>query len=450
MASESGSGIGRQPGRGVAAAEGVAGVRVLELGHRADVARGQPLDLDPLLALLDRQVVELLRRLVLRVPDLLAVPDVAGVQAEQGHVAHVRLGHGLEHPAHQGRLGRRRALGRRGQQLDHLPEQGPETIGLGGAAAEQRHDLAGQHRLLHRADELLAGDLLAGEIPLDEIVVGRGDGLGQVLAVLPVALLVLRRDGDDLVLALARALLVQVTVPGEQVDDPVEIGPVADRDLDRHHLRRQMGPHVGEDPLEVRVLLVHEADEQDAGQMQLIEDFPDLFGPNLDPAGAAHHDHGGVGGVQAGDDFAEVVEVARGIDEVELGVHPLGVAEREVDRVLAGDFVGGVIGEGRSVSGTAMAPAGAGHPSQCIHERRLSTAAVADERHVSDGLGAIDLHGLHLLTRVEFSRWRPPPELSIHRRLQSVATCVPDASVLEPTRSPAGLMPRLRFGRPVR
>ena len=106
--------------------------------------------------------------------------------------------------------------------------------------------------------------------------------------------------------------------------------------------------------------------------MQLVEDLPDLFGAHLHPAGAAHHDHGGVGGVQAGDDFAEVVEVARGVDEVELGVHPLGVAEGEIDRVLPGDFVGGVIGEGGAVFDAAVAPAGAGHPGERVDERRLA------------------------------------------------------------------------------
>ena len=88
-----------------------------------------------------------------------------------------------------------------------------------------------------------------------------------MVAVLPVARLVFGGDGDHLVLALERALLVEMAVAGEEVDDPMELGPVADRDLHRHHLRRQMGLHVGEDPFEVRVLLVHERNEQDAGQM---------------------------------------------------------------------------------------------------------------------------------------------------------------------------------------
>ena len=63
------------------------------------------------------------------------------------------------------------------------------------------------------------------------------------------------------------------------------------------------------------------------GQVQLVADLPGLFGAHLDPPGTAQYDDGGVGGVQAGDDFAEVVEISRGVDEVDLGIEPLGVAQ---------------------------------------------------------------------------------------------------------------------------
>ncbi len=149
VATASGRGRGGRRTGSVALAEGVPGVGVAQLGHRADVAGIQPLDLDPLLALLDREVVQLLGRLVLRVPDLLAVPELAAVEPEQGDVADVRLGEGLEHPAHQRRLDRRLHFRGRGKQLDHLLEQRPEPVGERRAAAEERHDLAGEHRPLH-------------------------------------------------------------------------------------------------------------------------------------------------------------------------------------------------------------------------------------------------------------------------------------------------------------
>ena len=123
VASDSGSGMGGSR-TGASRRQNVSPVCVsLSLATEPMSPALSALDLDPLLALLDRQVVELLGHLVLGVPDLVAVAELAGVEAEQGHVAHVRLGHGLEHPPHQRRLDRRRALGRRGEQLHHLPEQ---------------------------------------------------------------------------------------------------------------------------------------------------------------------------------------------------------------------------------------------------------------------------------------------------------------------------------------
>ncbi len=385
----------------VALAEGVAGVGVAQLGDRSDIAGVQPLHLDPLLTLLDGEMVQLLRRLVLGVPDLGAVGELTVVEAEQGHVAHVGLGDGLEDPSQERRVAvgggvGRHHLGRRREELDHLLEQSPEAVGQGRAAAEERHDLARQHRLLHRADELLAGDLLAAQVALDQLVVGGGHRLGELLVVLLIALLVLRRDRHHLVLALDRALLVVVAVAGEEVDDPVEVGAVADRHLHRDHLGREVRLHVLEHALEVRVLLVHERDEQHPGEVELVADLPGLLGADLDAAGTAQHDHGGVGRVQRGHDLAEIVEVAGGVDQVDLGVEPLGVAEGQVDRMLALDLVGGIVGEGGAVLDAAVAPAAAGHPGEPVDQRRLATRAMADERHIPDGVGAIDLHGLHL------------------------------------------------------
>ena len=135
--------------------------------------------------------------------------------------------------------------------------------------------------------------------------------------------------------------------------------------------------------------------------MQLVAEFPDLFGAHLDPSRPAQHDDGGIGRVQAADDFAEVVEISRGIDEVELGVEPFGVAEAQIDGVLAFDFVGGIIGERGTVFDGAVAPAGTGNEGERVDQGCLTARAVPNERHVSYGVGAIDLHGLHLLGWVE-------------------------------------------------
>ncbi len=192
----------------------------------------------------------------------------------------------------------------------------------------------------------------------------------------------------------------------------MEVVPVAHRDLYRDHLGRQMGLHVIEDPLEVGVLLVHQRNEEDPGQVQLVADFPDFLGAHLHPARAAEDHDGGIGRVQAADHLAEVVEISGSVDEVDLGVEPLGVAEAEIDGMLAVDFVGGVVGERGAVFDRAVAPAGAGNEGERVNQGCLAAGAVPDERHISYGAGAIDLHGLHLLRWVGFPRWRGGARLS--------------------------------------
>ena len=119
-----------------------------------------------------------------------------------------------------------------------------------------------------------------------------------------------------------------------------------------------MCPHVGKDPLEVGVVLVHLAHEEEPRQVPGVAHLPDLLGPHLDAAHAAQHHDRGIRGVQRSHRFAEEVEVAGGVEQVELGVHPLGVGQAEADRVLAGNFVGSVIGEGRAILDVSVAPAG--------------------------------------------------------------------------------------------
>src|SRR6188472_3169017 len=136
--------------------------------------------------------------------------------------------------------------------------------------------------------------------------------------------------------------------------------------------------------------------------MQLVADFPNFLGAHLHPSRPAENDDGGIGGMQAGDDLAEVVEVTRGVDEIDLGVQPLGVADGQIDGVFAFDFVGRIVGERGTVFDGTVASAGAAYEGQGIYQGRLSASPVPDKRHVSYGVGAIDLHGLHLLGKVYF------------------------------------------------
>jgi hypothetical protein len=128
------------------------------------------------------------------------------------------------------------------------------------------------------------------------------------------------------VLSVLGALLVEVAMTGEQIDDAVEIGAVPDRNLHRDDLGREVLAHILEHPLEIRMLLVHLGDEKHPGQVQPVADFPCLFGADLHPTHPAQHDHRRIGGIQAGHGLSEEIQKAGSVDEIDLGIQPFGVA----------------------------------------------------------------------------------------------------------------------------
>src|SRR5207249_8087503 len=279
--------------------------------------------------------------------------------------SHVRLGHRLEHlsderPAvfrlqHESlrappllRL-HRRALVRRGEQLHQLGQEGSHPVGQLRRPAEQRKQLALRHPFLHGPDRFVTPDLGAAQVALEERVIGLGDALDQLLRVLIEPPLVLRGNVLLHVFPRLRPLLVQVALLREQVDDPMEVGALAHGDLHRDHLRRQTLLDLAVDPFEVGVLLVHQGDEKQARDASVFTVVPDLFRPHLDATGRRNDHYAAVRRIDARERLAREVEVARGVDEVELRVHPLSHADGEVDGVLALDFVGSVVGESGAV-----------------------------------------------------------------------------------------------------
>ena len=112
--------------------------------------------------------------------------ELAGVEPEEGDVAHVRLGHGLEDPADQRRAPPAAVhLGRRREQLDHLLEQRAERR----RSARRCRRRAGRSRpasiaFLTAPMNCSRGISSPAQVALDQLVVGGGHRLGQLLGVL--------------------------------------------------------------------------------------------------------------------------------------------------------------------------------------------------------------------------------------------------------------------------
>ena len=82
------------------------------------------------------------------------------------------------------------------------------------------------------------------------------------------------------------------------------------------------------------------------------------------------------------------------IDEVDLGLSPLGIGQPRRNRHLAGDFFFVVIGGGAAVIHAAQALARARSVKHRRDQRRLAGVAVSDHRHIPHIRAFIDFHGL--------------------------------------------------------
>ncbi len=183
-------------------AQRVTGLGVLQAHDGHDLAGADRRDLLTLVGVHLVDLADPLLAAVDRVEHRGARLELAGVDADVDQLAEVRVGGDLVGQAGE-RLGRRTAAGRstssssltewpwmrvdverRGQVLHDRVEQGLDALVLERGAAQHRVDLVGQGGATDRGLELLDGELLALEVLLHDLVVGLGQRLEQLLAVL--------------------------------------------------------------------------------------------------------------------------------------------------------------------------------------------------------------------------------------------------------------------------
>ena len=282
---------------------------------------------------------------------------------------------------------------------------GPRSIGDGNsstmksssrsipiALAADPHDHRGEARpgeaVLRAADDVLLGERALFEVLLDQVVVGLGHRLDQLLA---------RRVGHlmDLVGPLRllglRTARVQVGFLVQEVGDPAELVLGPDRQLERRHLVPERRDELREGPLEVRALSVELVDEDRAGEAGLDGELPGSFGLHLDAVdGRDHHDHG-VGREDRRPEIAHEVGVARRVEHVDLDALPLDRGHRERDGDALALLVGVVVGDGVAVLHDAHAGDRSGREQHGLEEGRLPRATVTDQQDVADVLRVVGL-----------------------------------------------------------
>ena len=238
--------------------------------------------------------------------------DLAGVHPDVGELAEERVGGNLEGQRREGLVDRRlpddldvllaggvadgsRHVQRRGQVVDDRVEHGLHALVLERAAAQHRVGLRGDGQLADRALDLVDAEFLTTEILLQQRLVGLGDGLQQLGAVLVGLLLQVSRDVDDVVLLAELGLPAPDLGPHlDQVDDTLEAAFGADRQLDRNDVGAEALLHGAHREVEVGADLVHLIDEADARHVVLVGLAPDLFGLRLNALFPIEHRDGAV------------------------------------------------------------------------------------------------------------------------------------------------------------
>ena len=386
----------------VRVAQGVTGGGVLEADDGVDVPGGRALDGVLLVGVHLEQLAQPLLLALGRVDDLAARLDGAGVHAHVGQLAEERVRGHLERQAGERLVGVRVAgqqlvflaggvpLGRRhvqrGRQVvDDRVEHGLHALVLERAAAQHRVGLGGDRQLADRALDLVDRQLLAAEVLLQQRLVGLGDRLEQLGAVLLGLLGHVGRDLDGVVLLAELGFgAPHLGVHLHQVDDAGEVALRADRQLDRNHVGAEALFHGAHREVEVGAQLVHLVDEADAGDVVLVGLAPHLLGLRLDTLFAVEHRHRAVEHAQRTLHLDGEVDVAGGVDDVDLVVAP------ETGRRSGGDgdttllLLLHPVHDGGTVVHFTDLVADAGVEEDALGRRRLAGIDVRHDADVAD------------------------------------------------------------------
>src|SRR5699024_7583001 len=334
-------------------AERIAGRRLLQTDERVDVAGEGLVDRILLVGVHLEELADPLLPPVRRIDDLVTGLDRAGVNAHVGEGAEERMRGDLE-----GQRGERAVLLRLtrddlilvadGVALDggHV-ERGREVVGhsvedrLDALVLERRtaHDgvcLGGDRERADARLDLRDGQLALFEVLLRELVVRLRGVLDELRAVLLRALLEVGRNGDlRHVLALLALVGPFVGLHLDEIDDTAEVGLSTDRQLDDERLGTQTILDGADGEVEVRTELVHLVDEAHARDVVLVSLPPHRLRLGLHTLLAVEHGDGAVQHAQRALHLDGEVDVAGGVDDVELVVLPVAGRRGGRDRDAA-------------------------------------------------------------------------------------------------------------------
>ena len=149
---------------------------------------------------------------------------------------------------------------------------------------------------------------------------------------------VLGRDVAFLALSVA-IRRVAIRAHANQIDDALKIALAAHRQVDRHRRAAEVFLHARQGALKIGALAIQLVHHNRPRQFVVFGECPDLFGLHFHSRHPVHHHDRGVGSHQGAARIVNKNVVTRCIQEVDLGLLPLGHGDGGRDRDFALDFL---------------------------------------------------------------------------------------------------------------
>ena len=313
-------------------AQGVAGGGVLQAHDGGDIACVAAVDVLAVVGVHLEDAAHTLAAVLHRVVNGGASLDLTGVNAEVCQLADEGVGRNLEGQSSKGSVvGRGTSLGLLGLRIDaldvldiggggHVVHDGVQqllnALVLVGRAADHGHQGVGDGLLADGGLQLLAGDLLALEVLLHQLLIVLGDSLDEDVVVL--LGLLLHVLGDLLEAhVVAHIVVVDLSLHIDQVDDALKGVFLADGQLDRHAVGVQTVVQHLDAAEEVGAHGIHLVDVNHTGDLVLVRLAPDSLGLGLNAALRGQNGDRTVQNAQRALDLDGEVDVARGVDDVD-------------------------------------------------------------------------------------------------------------------------------------
>ena len=331
-------------------AERIARGGVLQADGRGDVAGVGGLQVLTVIGVHQKDAAHALALALRGVDDGVARVDRAGIDAEEGELADIGVGHDLERERRERSIVARRALlglaglgvdaldrrdvERAGQIVDDGVEQLLHALVLVRGAADDGHHLDRDGGAADGGADLVRRHFLALKVHLHDLVVEVADRLQHLVAVL---LRLLEHVRGYLLNAhvLAQIVIVDIGLHFDQVDYAAEVRLLAYRELDRDRVGFQTVVDHVDHVVEVRTHDVHLVDIDDARYVIVVGLAPDRFGLGLNAALGTEHGDAAVEHAETALHLNGEVDVSRGVDDVETAAAPVAGRRGARDRDAA-------------------------------------------------------------------------------------------------------------------